>query len=218
VLILQFSGVSVHVDSSLHGGDKWGRVSETVAHLALRARYQALCEGMVAGHRKSVDDVNSVVFSPRTSACTTNDHILAELTNRLDGFAEPFEDRRRNMRFLRFGKRRMILLWVKKLNPRRQYSLVRTDMEDRTDHAALLAEGQIELLPSASILTLGYLLSPDGARVRRVSITPPCKRGRRPQWWIDLTMIPVIGMGIADAQDFRLDVRRSSQQRNIGIG
>jgi len=126
-------------------------------------------------------------------------------------------DKKRNIRFLKFGKRRTILLWTKKMNSRRQYSLVKTAIEERTVHAELLASGQIDLLPSAIVLTVGYLLTPDGTKVRRVSITPTCKRGKKPEWWIDLAILPVIGeIQRSDSRSFRVEIRRSSQQRKLG--
>lgn len=190
------------------------RISETAAHLALRNYYQTICDGVIAGYRNSIDDGNAVVYSRRTSACTANDLILAELTNRLDGFAELLEDKRRNLRFLKYGKRRTVLLWVKKVNPSRQYSLVKTSMEDRTAHAELIASGQAELLPSAAVLTIGYLPTTSGTRIRKVCITPTHRRGQLPAWWIDLAIIPSVPQ-ISAGQNFRVEVRCSSQQRSL---
>jgi hypothetical protein len=99
----------------------------------------------------------------------------------------------------------------------RQYSMVQTSVEDQTDHAEQLAHGQTEMFPSAQILALGYLPSRDRRTIGRVSITPTCRRGSKPDWWIDLVMLPVVGKLSSNSGNFRMELRRSSQQRNLAI-
>jgi hypothetical protein len=193
------------------------RISEASAHVSLKRSYQTICESANEGYKQYLNSPDVAIHAPRTMATNINDHIWAQLVNRLDGVAEPIFDRRRSLRFLKFGRRRPILLWVKKLNPARQYSKVQTANEHKTSHASMLDEGQTELLPSAQILTVGYLLSHDRRSISRVSITPPSKRGRYPDWWIDLAMLSVVGKleEINSSANFRIEIRRSSHQRKL---
>jgi hypothetical protein len=69
------------------------RISETAAHLALRPYYQSICESVTTGYQNYLNTPDIGIHSPRTVACNVNDHVLGELINRLDGFAEPYEDR-----------------------------------------------------------------------------------------------------------------------------
>jgi hypothetical protein len=189
------------------------RVSEFSAHVSLRRWYQDICEGCRDAYQHQVDSIDAPIHRATTAANNVNDFIFANLVNRLDG-VEPVVDRKRNMRFLKFGRRRPILLWVKKMSLARRYSRVQTAIEDKTDHAERLATGQSEMYPRAQILALGYTPTRDGRTVGRVSITPTCRRGEKPDWWIDLLMVPVVGRPIA-AGEFRVEVRRSSQQRKL---
>lgn len=162
-----------------------------------------------------MEDPSAPIYCARTNSATRNDHIIAELLNNLDGFVDLFEDKQRNVKFLKFGKKHTFLLWVKKLNSARQYSVVRA-VETRAAHLEMLANGQQELLPSATIIVVGYTLSRDRSRVVNVSIVPTCARGKKPEWWIDLKMIPVIGKVQDDAiGSFKVQVTRSSQQQKI---
>lgn len=173
------------------------------------------CGAARDGYQHYYDSPDITIHAPRTKATSINDCIWAELVNRSDGIAEPVFDTKRNLRFLKFGKRRPILLWLKKVSLNRRYSRVKTSIEDKTDHAERLAVGQTELYPSAQILALGYTPTRDGRTISRLSITPTCRRGTSPDWWIDLVMLPVVGKPIATTSEFRMEVKRSSQQRNL---
>ena len=190
------------------------RISESSAHVALRRWYQIICGEIRAGYQHQLDSPDAPINAARSAANNVNDYIFARLLNRLEG-VEPVFDKRRNMRFLKIGRRRPILLWVKEMSLGRQYSRVKTSIEDRTEHAERLAVGQTELYPTAQILALGYTPTRDGRTVARVSVTPTCRRGAKPDWWIDLVMLPVVGRPVADTKEFRVEVKRSSQQHNL---
>lgn len=194
------------------------RVSEFSAHGSLKRYYQRLCESAQEGYRRYLDSPEVAIHGKRSMASNINDSICAQLVNQFDGLAEPVFDKKRNIRFLKFGRRRPILLWLKKMSLSRQYSRVQTSIEDKTDHAERLAQGQSEIYPSAQILTLGYTPTRDGRTVGRVSITPPCRRGAKPDWWIDLVMLPVVGKPVAaNGVDFRMEIKRSSHQRDLAV-
>lgn len=189
-------------------------MNEQQADLRLRRYYQRVCVAASKGVMKYSKDSDAVVDRPTTTANRMNDLIFAELINEFEGSSsiKPVFDNRKNLRFLRIDGRPPIHLWLKKTNPGHRSSNYPT--EHSTD---FLKDGQISLFPNATTLMLGYLPLVDRTGVRRISISPPCGRGAKPAWWIDITPVPVIGMpSITGATATRIVVRRSSEQRELG--
>jgi hypothetical protein len=132
------------------------------------------------------------------------------LVNNLDGVT-PVVDHKSNLRFLKLEGRTAIHLWLKKANSGRQSS------NFATPHAADFLSGQLVLYPNATMLMLGYLLSEDKLGVQKVSITPPCGRASKPEWWIDIS-VPTNVIGMPRPVGFNhthITVSRSSQQRRL---
>jgi hypothetical protein len=78
----------------------------------------------------------------------------------------------------------------------------------------LLESGQTEMFPSAVILTLGYLLNADRTGINRVSITPPFSGKLKPEWAIDLRLLPnVRGMAVVGSESVEVKITRFSQRR-----
>jgi hypothetical protein len=189
-------------------------MEEQRAHLALRSLYQRLYAASSRGVSKYGNDETAVVDRPTTTANRMNDLIFAELINEFDGARgiEPVFDKRKNLRFLKVDGRPPIHLWLKLTDPGHRSSNFPTTHSDD-----FLKTGQLLLYPNAVTLMLGYLPLADRSGVRRVSITPPCGRGSRPLWWIDITAPPnVVGMpSVARSSSVRIVVTRSSQQRDL---
>jgi hypothetical protein len=140
-----------------------------------------------------------------------NDLWFSELVNgfdQIDGIAPVF-DLRRNLRFIKIPGRIPIHLWVKKTDIGYHSSNVQTEHARR-----LLESGQTEMFPSAVILTLGYLLNADRTGINRVSITPPFSGKLKPEWAIDLRLLPnVRGMAVVGSESVEVKITRFSQRR-----
>ncbi len=190
-------------------------MKEQQAHLRLRYCYQRFFESADRGAKKYNDSANIAVHRATTAANEVNDLIFAELINTFDGVDEviPVFDRKKNLRFLKIDGRPPIHLWLKATNRGRVSSNYPTP-----HYSDLVKSGQIQMFPNAVILTLGFLRSNDCTGVARVSITPPCGRGSKPQWWIDIAMSRnVVGMpGATGSSSVGVVIRRSSQQRKLG--
>jgi hypothetical protein len=190
-------------------------INEHKAHARLKDCYQKLFESADQGARKYETSTNIGVHRATTAANEINDLIFAELINNFDGVQgiTPVFDKRKNLRFLKIDGRPPIHLWVKKTTRGHASSNYPT-----RHNGDLLKKRQIQLFPNATILTLGYLRSSDHKGVSRISITPPCGRGSRPEWWIDIVMpYNVVGMpGLVGPNSVRIVVRRSSDQKTLG--
>ena len=190
-------------------------MEEQRAHLALRSLYQRFYAASARGVSKYGKDKSAAVDRPTTTANRMNDLIFAELINEFDGLrgVEPVFDKRRNLRFLKIDGLPPIHLWLKLTDPGHRSSNFPTKHSDD-----FLKSGQLLMFANAVTLMLGYLPLVERNGVRRVSITPPCGRGSKPLWWIDITAPPnVVGMPtLAEASSLRIVVKRSSQQSKFG--
>jgi hypothetical protein len=183
-------------------------ITENRAHVILRRYYQTIYDCVSDGYARYRDYPDVGIHRSTTAANNINDLIFAELVNRLDGQASPVFDSRNHIRFLKFQSRHPIHLWLKKTDGQHRSSNV------QTHHAQMLERGQSEMFPSATLLTLGYWTSPDQSKIRRVSITPPCGRRTKAEWWIDLAVPErAASPQLLGNRGTQIEVRRSSQRR-----
>ena len=185
------------------------RVTDNQANLLLRPYYQILYEAAESGFKEYTESPHAAIHCARSAATNINDHIWAQLINRLDGTKgiTPLWDRRKGLRFIKVECRRPLLLWIKRVDRNRRHSIY------PTAHASqMLESGQAELFPRAEILVLGYTIKQDGLGILRVSINPPCSKKTHPDWWIDIVPVTRIKVARAGGQ-LQIKVNRSRQDK-----
>jgi hypothetical protein len=156
-------------------------ISEEAFYSLVERKLVPIWSAVLGGCKKYRNMPDITVLRPSTAASVRNDLIFGRLIAELDDFPEcrVIEDHKINLRL--FAISDDVLLWLKKVNPERHGTNYPT-----THNLSMLAGKQIDLLPRAAIVVVGYLLDQDEASVRRLSFAPPCPRNSRPKWFFDI--------------------------------